>query len=93
VAGFGTYVLVVLIWIAFIIVIVVILLAVPVAIRNFISGIVSGTLFAPFLALVVTLIYYRLTAAHAQAGGQYPPPGPGYPQQPGPGYPGPEERP
>jgi len=28
---------------------------------------VSGTLVAPFLALVVTLLYYRLTAAH---GGQ-----------------------
>jgi hypothetical protein len=28
---------------------------------------VSGTLVAPFLALLVTLLYYRLTAAH---GGQ-----------------------
>ena len=84
---FGTYVLVILIWIAFIIVIGLILLAIPAAIRNFISGIVSGTLFAPFLALVVTLIYYRLTGAHAQAAGaggygQYPPPGPGTGQPP-----------
>jgi hypothetical protein len=33
---------------------------------------VSGTLVAPFLALVVTLLYYRLTAAH---GGQAEEPG------------------
>jgi hypothetical protein len=88
---FGTYVLVILIWIAFIIVIGLILLAIPSAIRNFVSSIVSGTLFAPFLALVVTLIYYRLTAAHAQAGGpggygQYPPPGSGHTPPPGSGH-------
>jgi hypothetical protein len=101
---FGTYVLVFLILIVFDIVIGLILLFLPGAARNAISSIVSGTLVAPFLALVVTLVYYRLTAAHEARGGaaeaQWPPagpdatyPGPG-PQpgagpQPGTGYPGP----
>jgi hypothetical protein len=88
---FGTYVLVFLILIAFNIVLGLILLVLPVAIRNLISNIVSGTLVAPFLALVVTLVYYRLAAAHGEAapeggeatmpppGGSYPPPGSGYP--------------
>ena len=61
---FGTYVLVFLILIVFNIVLGLILLALPMVARNFISNIVSGTLVAPFLALVVTLVYYRLTAAH-----------------------------
>jgi hypothetical protein len=61
---FGTYVLVFLILIVFDIVLGLILIFLPVAARNLISSIVSGTLVAPFLALVVTLIYYRLTAAH-----------------------------
>jgi len=87
---FGTYVLVFLILIAFNIVLGLILLVLPVSIRNLISNIVSGTLVAPFLALVVTLVYYRLTAAHGEAvpgdeatypppGGSYPPPGDSYP--------------
>ena len=66
---FGTYVLVFLILIVFDIVIGLILLFLPVVARNAISSIVSGTLVAPFLALVVTLIYYRLTAAHEARGG------------------------
>jgi hypothetical protein len=61
-------VLVFLILLAFNIVLGLILIALPGLARNFISGIVSGTLVAPFLALVVTLLYYRLTAAHG--GGQ-----------------------
>jgi hypothetical protein len=35
--------------------------------RSFVNNVVTGTLIAPFLALVATLIYYRLIAAH---GGQ-----------------------
>ena len=62
---FGTYVLVWLILIAFGIVLGLILLALPLFWRNFLNNLVSGTLVAPFLALVATLIYYRLTAAHA----------------------------
>ena len=34
--------------------------------RSFIADLVSGALVAPFLAAVVTLIYYRLTAAHGE---------------------------
>ncbi len=98
---FGTYVLVFLILIVFDIVLGLILLALPRLASGFISSIVSGTLVAPFLALVVTLIYYRLTAAHGAAADQgapgyggpgYPPPagGPGYPPPGGgPGYPPP----
>jgi hypothetical protein len=91
---FGTYVLVFLILIVFNIVLGLILLALPLVARNFISNVVSGTLVAPFLALVVTLIYYRLTAAHEarDLGGSpaWPPSGPGA-AYPGPGaaYPGP----
>jgi hypothetical protein len=80
---FATYVLVFLIWIVFRIVLSLILLALPVLARDFISSIVSGTLFTPFLALVVTLIYYRLTAAHGgpdePAGGSAVPPSPAAP--------------
>ena len=61
---FGTYVLVFLILIVFNIVLGLILLALPLVARNLISNVISGTLVAPFLALVVTLMYYRLTAAH-----------------------------
>jgi hypothetical protein len=62
---FGTLILVFLIYIALGIVVGLILVFLPVFLRNFISTVVIGTLVAPFLALVVTLIYYRLTAAHA----------------------------
>jgi hypothetical protein len=95
---FGTYVLVFLILIVFDIVVGLILIFLPVVARNAISSIVSGTLVAPFLALVVTLIYYRLTAAHEAKAGpgqtQWPPAGPdaAYPgpgTQPGSAYPGP----
>ncbi len=97
---FGTYVLVFLILIVFDIVLGLILVALPLLARSFISSIVSGTLVAPFLALVVTLVYYRLTAAHGAAAEEgspgygapgYPPPagGPGYPPPAGGGYPPP----
>jgi hypothetical protein len=63
---FGTYVLVFLILIAFSIVLGLILHVLPLFLRNFVDNVVAGTLIAPFLALVATLIYYRLTAAHAE---------------------------
>jgi hypothetical protein len=63
---FGTYVLVFLILIAFDIVLGAILSFLhPLALRSFLDTVIAGTLIAPFLALVATLIYYRLTAAHA----------------------------
>jgi hypothetical protein len=71
---FGTYVLVFLILIAVAIVLGFALLVLPLWLRSFVNNIVSGTLVAPFLALVATLIYYRLTAAHA--GQPYTPTGP-----------------
>jgi hypothetical protein len=83
---FGTFVLVWLIDIVFKIVLSAIFYALPGAGRTFISSVVAGTLFAPFLAIVVSLVYYRLTAAHQNQG---PPPGypePGYPEYPPPGY-------
>jgi hypothetical protein len=103
---FGTYVLVFLILIVFNIVLGLVLLALPLVARNFISNVVSGTLVAPFLALVVTLVYYRLTAVHeardlgggnpewpaSGPGAAYPGPGAAYPG-PGAGYPGPGAQP
>jgi hypothetical protein len=71
---FGTYVLVFLILIAFAIVVGFALLVLPLWLRSFVNDVVSGTLIAPFLALVATLIYYRLTAAHS--GETYTPTGP-----------------
>ena len=72
---FGTYVLVILILFAFSIVLGLILsLLHSLFLRSFVNNIVAGTLIAPFLALVSTLIYYRLTAAHA--GQPYTPTGP-----------------
>jgi hypothetical protein len=71
---FGTYVLVFLILIAFAIALGFVLILLPLWLRSFVNNLVSGTLIAPFLALVATLIYYRLTAAHA--GQPYTPTGP-----------------
>jgi hypothetical protein len=62
---FGTLVLVFLILIAFYFVLTLILLFLPSFLASFVSSVVAGTLVAPFQALVVALIYYRLTAAHA----------------------------
>jgi hypothetical protein len=82
---FGTYVLVFLILIAFGIVLGLILLLLPLFLRSFVDNVVAGTLIAPFLALVATLIYYRLTAAHA--GQPYNPTGPAGPTVYEPPYP------
>ncbi|MGN6171887.1 MAG: hypothetical protein ACTHPS_02840 [Streptosporangiaceae bacterium] len=71
---FGTYVLVFLILIAFSIVLGFVLILLPLWLRIFVTSVVTGTLIAPFLALVATLLYYRLTAAHASQ--PYTPTGP-----------------
>ena len=71
---FGTYVLVFLILIAFSIVLGLVLSLLPVFLRSLVNNVVTGTLIAPFLALVATLIYYRLIAAHG--GETYVPTGP-----------------
>ncbi len=65
--AFGTYVLVFLIWVAFDLALGLALVAVPAALRSFLSSVIGGTLLAPFYALVVTLVYYRLSEAHAGA--------------------------
>jgi hypothetical protein len=71
---FGTYVLVFLILIVFASALGLVLVFLPLFLRGFVNDIVSGTLIAPFLALVSTLIYYRLIAAHT--GQPYTPTGP-----------------
>jgi hypothetical protein len=71
---FGTFILVFLILIAAEIVLSAIFLFLPYGWRSFIADLISGALVAPFLAAVVTLIYYRLTAAH----GEQAEPGAGY---------------
>jgi hypothetical protein len=85
---FGTYVVTFLVLVVAEIVLSLILLALPGVLRSFISSVVAGTLVAPFIAAVVTLIYYRLTAAHGE---------PGEPGEPGagpwPGTPSDQESP
>jgi hypothetical protein len=56
-----TFVLAFLIMFVFEVALSLILLPVPIAVRSFISDVVAGTLVAPFIAAVVTLMYYRLT--------------------------------
>src|ERR1700733_2149472 len=63
---FGTLVLVFVILIVVDIVLGVIFLALPIVLRSGLSTIISGPLIAPFLALVVTLIYYRLTTGQPE---------------------------
>jgi hypothetical protein len=82
---FGTLVLVWLIYIVFEIVLSLIFVALPGSGRSFIASIVSGTLVAPFVAIVVSLVYYRLTAAHQNQGPPAGYPEPGYPEYPPPG--------
>jgi hypothetical protein len=77
---FGTFVVVFLIWVVGEIVLSAILFALPNAWRSFIADLVVGALVTPFLAAVVTLIYYRLTAAHGEQAE------PAQPGQPGAGY-------
>lgn len=60
---FGTLVLAFIVLIIVNVVLDAIFGALPLLWRNGLSTVISGTLVAPFIALVVTLIYYRLTAA------------------------------
>ncbi|MGO8961645.1 MAG: hypothetical protein ACLQFR_30375 [Streptosporangiaceae bacterium] len=64
---FGTLVLVFLIMFAAYIVIGLVLVALPVAWRNGLSDVIAGTVVAPFIAVVVTLMYYRLTGGTPNA--------------------------
>jgi hypothetical protein len=82
---FWTLVLVFLIMLAVNIVLGVIFLALPRVLSSSLSSIISGTLISPYLALVVTLVYYRLVGISVTTGaGQYA----GYqqPSQSDPGY-------
>ena len=78
---FGTLVLVYLIMVGVNIVLGLIFRALPHVLGSGLSAIISGTLISPFLALVVTLVYYRLSGTMTPAGGapygayQQPPPG------------------
>jgi hypothetical protein len=61
---FGTLVLVFIILIAVNLILGLIFSALPHVLGNGLSSVISGTLIAPFLALVVTLVYYRLSAVN-----------------------------
>ena len=74
---FGTLVLVFIILLAVNLILGLIFAALPHVLGNGLSSVISGTLIAPFLALVVTLVYYRLSA-DAQVPTGPPPPGGGY---------------
>jgi len=68
---FGTLVLVFLLLIVVGVLISAVLAPLPDAVAGFVSGLVSGTLVSPYLAVVVTLGYFRLLAAHDQAASPY----------------------
>jgi hypothetical protein len=63
----------------------------PLVLGHFLATLIGGTLVAPFIAVVVTLMYFRLVAAPVPASGGYggpnpygaPPPGPFGSQPPG----------
>lgn len=65
--AFGVYVVVFLILLAGEFAVSLILSVLPYAARGFLSDLVVGTLVAPFIATVITLVYFRLTAAHGEA--------------------------
>jgi hypothetical protein len=66
---FGTLVLVFIIMLVVDIVLGLIFAALPHAWRGALSSIISGTLISPYLALVVTLVYYRLVGSMTPATG------------------------
>ena len=66
---FGTLVLVYIIMLAVNIVLGLIFVALPHVLGEGLSSVISGTLISPFLALVVTLVYYRLVGSSTPAGG------------------------
>ena len=63
---FGTLIVALLIWVACDIVLSFILLALPIEWRSLISDLIAGAVVTPLVAIVITLIYYRLTIAHGQ---------------------------
>jgi hypothetical protein len=71
---FGTLVLVFVILLVVQFLLSLVFLALPHVWRSGLSSIISGTLVAPFIALVVTLVYYRLAGDEQVP----PPPGEGY---------------
>jgi hypothetical protein len=86
----GIIVLTVLIYAGFEIVLSLILSPLADWLKNFVSAVVSGTLTAPFFALVLTVLYFRLAAAHSTApaaAGESPPPVDIPPEDPRPGRP------
>jgi hypothetical protein len=66
---FGTLVLVYVIMLVANIVLGLIFSALPHVLGSGLSAVISGTLIAPFLALVVTLVYYRLSSSMTPADG------------------------
>jgi hypothetical protein len=69
---FGTLVLVYIIMLVVNIVLGLIFSALPHVFADGLSSVISGTLISPFLALVVTLVYYRLVGVSTRPGaGQY----------------------
>ena len=66
---FGTLVLVYIIMLVVNIVLGLIFSALPHVLADGLSSVISGTLISPFLALVVTLVYYRLVGVSTSAGG------------------------
>jgi ABC-type multidrug transport system fused ATPase/permease subunit len=63
---FGTLVLVWIIMLVVNIVLGLIFAALPDTLGNGLSSVISGTLISPFIALVVTLVYYRLSGAPSE---------------------------
>jgi hypothetical protein len=59
---FGTFVVAVIILVAVNLLLGFLLFALPLGLRNGVATVVSGSLVAPFIALVVTDVYYRLVA-------------------------------
>jgi hypothetical protein len=73
---FGVIVLTALLLIGFQIVLTLVLSPLADWLQGFVSNIVSGTLTAPFVALVLTLLYFRLKAAKETPAPEPPPPTP-----------------
>ncbi|MDQ1604496.1 MAG: hypothetical protein QOE01_2341 [Actinomycetota bacterium] len=74
---FGTIILVFLLLLVVSILIALVLAVLPQAARSFIGGIVSGTLISPYVALVLTLSYFRLRDVHGAGPQAAGPPAPG----------------
>lgn len=71
---FGLIVLMALLMIGFGLVLSLILASLPTWLQDFVSNVVSGALTAPFWALAITLLYFRLTETKETAPGLQPPP-------------------